>query len=571
MAKYKGKTTDDKKDIKDTPDKSTKDGKMDKKVEDIAPSKSGVYTLRNAYLYVKKDTEITDYSDFYEFSADRVSMKVPVRAECIAEEPLFPQRVVHYGRTWSWDGTITTPIDPLVGIAWTAATFKGFTYDPSANWAGANWSLSHGGRIYFALINQIRASDAFTNAELLKIVKALLGYDEIIQAVMMFLTHYHTKDDGRLNILMDSILSSSGGSEMFRTRADLLSQVILNMQDNFFPYPIADFWKKRETSAYAMQTPWWKYEILSPLDDLEVTGLARLFDAWTTTNNWMHPQTYLENEGLWNRFCTDLVPLLWNKQKWDRYVGISPVQYLASIGWSAIQYDPVMFDWLRQKFWLHPFDETLGIGQDQLPKKDVDPATGSPSVHTMEKYYWGDDGKGVVFYIYQDAYIEDSYPDSHISSPWLDPTRFVGILANYAADDDAGEPRECQMLRANIQWDKTTVDLRYDTFYGLFPKYLEYVGLELVEPDPDIDLNGTIYSDEGAEPTWYKKILALQSFRHPFKMPAKHWYFDSRKLYALYSMWLGVNRDDVELYKRQRAHARTSDFQESGDKGVHQK
>ena len=496
-------------------------------------------------------------------------MKVPVRAQTITSQPLLQQKLINFGLEWGIDGTVTTPIDPMTGIAVSSASFAALSYDPSTPWQGADHYLSHGGRMYHVIENNIRANNTISAANMVKMVKALVAYDEIAQAVMLYLTYYNCRIDGHLNYILANILSSSSGDPMFSSRDDLLGQIIANIQESFFPYKFFDFWKDRSHQAFSLQAPWYKYGLFIPNDLFHYRlGLTRLFDAFTTTQQHTHPETYLKAEGLWNSFVTDLVPLLFNKTGYQTYIGGNPVTYLQNIGWTPISYDHVQIEWLKNKFWLHPFDELLGIGQHELPKHGI-----SDVVTSMNVYYWTSNAMsatGKVFYIGQDAYLEDGGNNSVLKSPWLDPVRFVGIARNYDAADDAANYRDAQTISGGINYVGDTYDdLSYNEWLALFKRLaFGFQDFELAEPDPDINVNAQIATD-GYTVNWMEHMLYREPFKFPFTMPDRHWYWNTRKLDKMYSIFLNIMMDDVELYKLQRPRdaANISPDQVDGGKG----
>jgi hypothetical protein len=403
--------------------------------------------------------------------------------------------------------------------------------------------------MYHAIENNIRANNTISAANMIKMVKALVAYDEIARAIMLFLAYYNCRIDGQLNYILGKILSSSGGSAMFSSRDDLLGQIKASIQEQFFPVKFFDFWKDRQHQCFSLQAPWYKYLLFIPRAPLTYrAGLARLFDGWISTYNYKHPETYLKEEGLWNSFVTDLVPNIFNKTNFQGYIGHDPENYLQQIGWTPVSYDHIQIEWILNKFWLHPFDETLGIGQYKLPKHGT-----TDTVTTMNKYYWdGNDNtaKGNVFYLGQDAYVDGP---KVMYSPWLDPVQFVGVAENYESNDDTADYLASQTVSGTLSYDGNTYTaLSYNEWMALFKKLaLEFQDFELAEPDPDININAQIASD-GYTVNWMIHHLYRDHFKFPFKMPDRHWYWNPRKLRVQYSLFLNVNLDDVELYKIQR-------------------
>jgi hypothetical protein len=290
--------------------------------------------------------------------------------------------------------------------------------------------------------------------------------------------------------------------------------------------------------------------------------MTSLFDAWVATTQHKHPQQYLEEEGLWQTFINDVVPLLWGKQNFQNYIGVNLLQLLKGIGFQTTSYNYMMIEWILTKFHLHPFDELLGTGQNQLPVDGVDDVS-----TTMKAYYWDTNGKGKQFYLSPEAYLIE--PERYYS-PWLDPIQFVGILENYASDDDACVTGCGQTLTGGIDYTGVTyTDLSYNEYLALFTKLaFEYQRFDLVHPDPDIDINDQIASD-GYIPNWWEHLLYKQPFKYPFKMPDLHWYYNPRKIYKMYANFLNLTLDDVELYKLQRPRDNVPGgaLQDSGDRG----
>lgn len=519
---------------------------------------AAIMRLRNILEFVEKNTGVASTSmNFYEYTDDGCHQKVPVRAETVAPQPIPDKRVLHFGLEMSFDGTITTPIDPITGIAYSASSYKGFTYDPTSVWQTGDWYKSHGGRIYFALINNIRANNTFTEAELVKIVKALIGYDDIFRSLMLFYTYYNVKSDGWLNYILDTILSSSGGSSMFNTRDDLRGQIIAAFQEQFMPVPMMKFWVKRRYNAFSTQYPWYKYTLLLPSSTYQYyQGIARLFDAYVTTNNWMHPETYLRNEGLWNRFCTDLVPLLFDQKTWKSYIGFNPEEVLASFGWLPLSYDHVQIEYLFNKFFCHPFDEYLGLGPHELP---FDVKSGARCTGSL--YYWDAAGNGQEFYLGPDAYMGTLA----VYSPWLDFVNFVGVIENYGANDDACNSNAGQVLRGGISWAGVVEPLEYDEFFTLFKRLaFRFQGdFELQQPDPDIAIYDEITA---ADAKFDLMMLYKDHFKYPFRMPDKHWYYETKHMHRMYVRFLGLTWNDIEIYKLQRPRDWESTNQLEGDK-----
>jgi hypothetical protein len=510
--------------------------------------------LRNVLVFTDKKMGIpSDSEDFYDFSGAHV--KVPVRAECIASQPLHPSRIIHFGCDFGYDGTVTTPKDPLTGMA-SASDFHDYDVDPSAVWNDDTWWRSHCGRMFYALSNNIRANNSFSTAELITITKALYGYTQMAMATMLYFTYYYTRLDGWMNHLVSFLKATIGGSAMFVSRDDLLGRLLLSYQEQFFPYPIFDFFVNRRYCAFSKQTPWYKYLLLVPRDTNNLDrGMARIFDASDNNRTYMHPQTYLENEGLWRKFCTDLVPLLWGKKSVDAYMGLNPLEYLKQAGWSPISYNHVNYEYLTKKFWTHPKDELFGAGWNKLPIRTI-----TDAVTTKYAWYWDSDGKGRIFYIGPDAIRGPA-------SPWLDPVLYVGeALDNYGSNDDDASINGSESLSGGINYVGDTItDLGYNAYFSVFPKHaFEYNTFESIAPDPDKDINDEIDTEEGVDANWFELMQYNETFSFPFRMPSYHWYVNSRKLHKLYANFFNLKLDDVELYKRQRENDTRTATENSG-------
>jgi hypothetical protein len=91
----------------------------------------------------------------------------------------------------------------------------------------------------------------------------------------------------------------------------------------------------------------------------------------------------------------------------------------------------------------------------------------------------------------------------------------------------------------------------YDQWYGLFQSALRLSKFELVEPEPDIEVSGSI-GDSSV--TWVEMMMYRQPFNFPFKMPDLHWYQNKNWLWKMMGAWFNLDLDDVEVYKLQRPH-----------------
>jgi hypothetical protein len=481
--------------------------------------------------------------NFYEYHENGCYMKVPVRQECISEQP---QPTVHYlvpGWEWSSDGTITSPVDPLVGIAHNDATWSALSYDPTAVWQGANWYKYHGGRIYHVLTNWIKSNQILSEADMVKITKAILAYEEIARGAVILKLYF---DLGlyRLaaNKIQENVLATSSGSALHSTISEQLSQVVKCIAENFFPWPVLDFWLDRGCKAYSLQYPYYKYLIFIPNSQAMYAhvGIARLFDAYIGANQAYHPQTYLQAQGLWNKFRDNIVPLLWEKRDWEYYIGGQLYDELEKRNYRPVNYDADMFFYYLNKFYTHPFDESSGVGIGKLPKR----AVGEDAVKTMDEWYWdgsGSTAKGNKFYLPVTSFLGPKA----ITSPWLDPTRFAGIVDNYAANDDGISVNYGQIIQKVS--DNDFAEIGYDELMPYFLKFaFEFQKLELVEPEADISLESTSY-------LWKEMLIYINRiYCVPFNMPDRHWYMDYKKLRRLYANYLNLNLSDIELYKVQK-------------------
>lgn len=500
------------------------------------------YQIRDALEFGKPYTPIVDRNEYYKFSPDGLFLTVPVRDECVQAQLQPSYHYLGWGWDWAYDGTVTSPIDPITGIAYNATTYAALSYDPSTPWQGSDWHKYHGGRLYFALNNYIKSNSLLSEADLIKIVKAIIRYERIGWAMMAAFVYWKTNLWLALATEASYALSSSEGSSIFSSISDLMSGINLETQVNFFPWPVLDFWIPRGLFAVSKQTPWNKYLMFLPtLTSLQLRQMiASLKDGYVITSQWKNPQTYLQEEGLWNTFRDNIVPLLWGKQPFEFYTNKGLFQYLEDRGYRAIIHDVDWYNWLTQKFWVHPFDETGGIGQYKLPKRAAQAEDG---VKTMNDYYFSgstDGSDGNVFYLPDTSF----QGPKALYSPWLDIMRFYGIFDNYAANDDAAAASPSQSIR--LISGSGYAELDYNTWYSFFPKYAyEYTKLELVEPEADVTLHV-------AGQNWAEFNMQNRKFCFPVKLPKKHWYTSKTQFKWLYASYLNVDLRDVELYKVQR-------------------
>jgi hypothetical protein len=529
-------------------DKEVKKEEVVEEVEDQSapnPSEStlNAYAIRDALEFGKPFTPIEDRNGYYRWSPDGLFLAAPVRDECVKSQLIPSYHYIAWGWDWAIDGTVTTPVDPMTGIAYSASTYAALSYDPSVPWTGTSWEKYHGGRLYYALLNYIRSNQMFSEADLIKIVKAIIGYEKIGWAIMQCYIHWKANLWPLLDTYVRSeVLASSEGSALFGSISDLISGINLQTSVNFFPWPVLDFWIPRGLFALSKQNPWQKYLMFLPNIQSTMTryGIASLTDSYTTTQNWKHPQTYLQEQDLWDDFRDKLVPLLWGKKSFESYTGIGLLKYLEDRQYKAVIHDTDWFYWLTQKFFVHPFTETGGIGCGKLPKRA---AQAEDAVKTMNDYYWegsGDGSQGNVFYLPDTSFVGPKA----VYSPWLDIMRFHGILDNYAANNDNSSTDWAQTLR--LITGSTFTELDYNTLWSFFPKYaLEFQKLELVEPEADITLHA-------AGQNFSEMTMQNKKFLFPFKMPERHWYTQKTQFKWLYASYLGLDLRDVELFKVQR-------------------
>jgi hypothetical protein len=479
-------------------------------------------------------------------------MKVPVRAECVGVQPEPTVRYCVIGDKWGPDGVITSPISPITGLAY-ASTEADLSYDPTTPWTGADWYKSFGGWIYKAMVNSFRAQKYITSANLIKIVKAILAYSEMTRALMKFEMLYQLNMTYFENHILAEILSSSGGSALYSDRGTLRGKLRLATQERVFLWPFIMWWKNRQNRAYAYQTPWYKYFMIVPWSPLVPGNLARFFDAYIDTQEWKHPETYLREQSLWNVFRDNIIPLLWSKEPYTSYHGYPYDSVLAQSGWRAICYDGQYKEFLQKHFWTHPFSETLGVGQHELPSYAV---PDSPVTEKLSTYYWDSDGKGLQLLINGSAFL---YPlrtkqNSIVRSPWLDPFEFIyNVYANYESDDDACEEHQGLTITGPMKSDYTFNELTYDECLAFFPDlFNKYNQFETTLPDPDINVHDQLVTKTRGLTAWDVQEYVNNPAKIPVKMPALHWYHDKRRLYKFACAFLNIKPDDTELYRIQR-------------------
>lgn len=539
-----------------------KGGPVDKSPpkETGSTSIASALSIRNTLSVVEKGTGIDPNSqDFYALNPQGY-LKVPVRGEMNESAPILANRTIFYGYTWGpAGGTATTILSPFTAVTDTHTTAGPLTYDPTSQWQGANWWKSHGGCTAYALDNYIRSLNTFTAAERVKLVKAMMAFDEMARGIMLFLTYYYNRIDGPINKLLARIgWDNSGSNPMFASRDDLLGQVIHALEQDVFLWPYFNFWAHRPGHfAVPMQLPYYKWTLFLPYELRTMhRAMARLFDAYDdVTGPFKHPQTYLREEGLWSRFLTDLVPLLWNKQKWQSYSGINLLEYLGAIGWRPRRTEHVYRDWIFNKFYVQPLTGgATGYTKNRTPYSQVETA-----YHYMTDWYWEASGstwdKGRVFYLHPDSYSGVVY------TPFLDPIMFMGqVITNYAANNGDASEIGSQILRGSVDFTGEDFDaLTYDQFFSFFRRYAwKYTWLSVENESPDVDANVGTNCE-----TWPDMLQYLEMFRFPVRMPRYQWYTNRRWLHRLYAAFYNIALDDIELYRIQRQR-------ESGSQPVYQ-
>jgi hypothetical protein len=521
--------------------------------------------LRDALTTVARNSLISPENiDFFEFDPLGIYLKVPVRDECIVGQPITPNRYIALGDKWGPDGTITAPICPLRGTVIT--NVHDFAHDPTTAWTGADWYKSIGGWIFKALSNNIRANKYATEAQLIKIVMALIEYMDMGRSLMYWETYNALNYDNPIAYILDTILASSSGSPLFSIKDELTSKLILNIQDAFYPWPWIPFWAMRRCCAYSKQSPWIKYLVIVPFSAMIPKNLARFFDAYIGADQWVNPETYLRAEGLWNLFRDNILPIIWNKLPYEAYLGHDYRAQLQNVGWRPISYDQQYLEFIRRGFFLHPFSETLGVGQDKLPKRGF-----TDTVTTMEAHYWDSNGHGRKFILNADAFMVSNRNKEHsiVRSPWLDPVEFLWhILNNNSSNDDSAVATEAPSLAGLIASNGAVAELAWDEYLGIFLHHaLEYNKFESIEPEPDIDVYSGL-TETGVGDTFLDYFEYFDGhIKVPVKLPDLHWYHDHRKLYKFGCAIMNIKPNDVELYRVQRDRIEQSGSVQSNVQG----
>lgn len=513
--------------------------------------------IRDALSSVAKSSSSlidADSDNYYEYTVRGMHMKVPLRDEVHSSQPLPVQNVVTFGDRFNYEGSKTGFVDPFYGMAPTVAQYGALSMDPTSEWTDEiTWKDSFGGVIFKALINNIRANKHVTEAEMVKIVIALCAYAKMFRATMRFVSVYMINYTNICNVFKAAILSSSGGSALFSSKDEMIGDLVKNYKEHSIPWPLMAFWADRTgVTSIGYQYPWLKYLLMIPyLPTYDKYDLARIFDAYVTTSVCYHPETYLKNQGLWNKFRDNIMPLLWGKVSYDKYIGVDITRYLYEIGWKPITFDPQLKSFYLNGFWTHPLGgETSGVGERKLPKRGLD-----NTVYTLESYYWDTNGHGKPKIFPADSFMLENKnkPETIKRSPWLDPIEWLGsIITNYSANDaqvgmgglSLGGPVSSAGVRSDMTWDE---------YFSIFPFYcLEMNKFESVEPEPDEDVHAAMTDTEMGE-NFIDMIKYLYLPDHvPCKLPDKHWYTGSRRLFLYGCAILNIKPDDYEIYSIQK-------------------
>jgi hypothetical protein len=464
-----------------------------------------------------------------------------------------------------WDpigiiGTHTNHKNVMSGSTVTYQQYAQLSYDPTDEWTGVSnensWKESFGGILTKALTNSIRANKHVTEAEVIKMVMALLAYSQMFRATMRYYAWFTVNYTNPCKKMVSEILGSSGGSPIFSSKDELMSDLIKNYQEHVTPWPLMAFWADRPwVKCLSFQMPWFKYLLMVPWNaSTDVYDMARVFDGYVSTTQSFHPETYLRAQGLWNKFRDNILPLLWGKQTYTSYIGTDFRKFLYDIGYSPLAWDKQEINFHLHGFMLHPFNETLGVGERKLMKRAFDDIT-----YTLEQWWWDSDGKGVDKILPADLFLvkNANKPDGVCRSPLLDPIIMnETMLYNYSANDTQTSG---PVLTGGMSSDYTISDLAYDEFFILCPWHaIEFQKMELVEPEPDIS-----YQQSMAQLTRGESIVDIMKYLNfpdmiPCRLPDRHWYLDGRNLYKYGCAILNIRPDDIELYKVQRERTEAS-------------
>jgi hypothetical protein len=547
---------------------------------DVVGKMQNILVLRDLLLFSERKTGIpSKTADFYEYTP--IYAKMPVRVESVGVQPVPNHKQISFGWFWTPTGTgsVTAPThhdDPITGVQDFETVLDDWcdlSYDPSSIWSGSGWASSHAGRIFHTIDNNVRSHKHISLTDMQTMVKALIGYIEMALAVMWFTSYFRCRLDGYLNQAVSRILISDGGSQMFVNKDAIMSQIGRVFAENWFPYPVFDFWKDRFMSVYSQQFDWYKYLLYIPYDKYRyLGGLARIFDAWlddTVDLEMYHPETFLREEGLFDLFRDNFLPLLWGiGANFTKWVGVDVFNYLKNINFKPLKHNAVELQFIQKAFWLWPFDEAYGIGLDHLPQNWDDDDIGLVDWYMGDGYQAAEDWEqpGQTIYVYPDAYLFDRFGRQIVHSPWLDLEMWCGNqISNYWSDEH--QPAEhgiARTLRGQLNYEGTSFsELDYDEVITYFPDlFFRCTELETIKPDPDIDI---ITSIDGT-PRFLDLIKYHDVFCVPYRQPPARWYMTNisgvrRKLKKFYSGFLGLTLDDIEIYKQQRELPRHSGSQ----------
>jgi hypothetical protein len=526
--------------------------------------------LRDVLLYMERKSGIpTDTDNYYEFSAKGNACKIPVRVESIGVQAVPNSHYVSFGSPWAVGGTTTITYDPITGDQDAEDNYVNLgPLDYSFSPSNINWFYTVIGQMWHVLENNIRSHKNIDDDTMKLFAKALGAYLDMAYAAMIFTSYYANHLDGYMNRALSNMYADDGQSvSLFYTRDELRTRLIQNIMENFFPLPMFDFWLYRYSSCLPRQVNWNKFMLFIPFDDVRYHhSLLRFFDGYDENgDNWVHPETFLRAEGVWDVFYNNFLPLLWGLgHQQERFRGIQFEDYLKSIGWRPLDYSAVRLQYIQKGFHLHPFDETLGVGQDKLLQNlDDDDLTLLDFFYGhgyQSNQHWNEPGR--TFFLYPDAF-RVTNREMPIASPWLD----LILLSNYASQWNytAGNKAavghgKARTLRGSLNYAGDTFsDLSYEVYYWLFQDTVNRTHeLETIKPDPDIEFD---IADAG-------NLLAQdQAFCVPFRMPPARWMIPNsssgtrRKLDINWSIFFQLQLDDVEIFKQQRALPRTAGAQ----------
>jgi hypothetical protein len=544
-------------------------------VDKVLAMRQAILELRDNLIFSERRSGISHLTDnYYEILPDGTYMKMPVRQESNGVQCVPNYKQISYGWFWSGGGTNGLgghnfdPINGMQDLDDNYASWADFSYTLATT--SSNWAYHHLGRIWHAIENNIRSHKNISAADIVKMVKALGGYVDMALGILFYTSYYHAHLDGYINKALAGILATSEGSPMFTTKDELRTQIIRVIQENWFPWPFFNFWKDRFTNVLSMQMDWYKYMLFIPYDDNKyVGGLARIFDGFIDDAELVHPETYLREEGLFDLFRDNLAPLIWGiGDRFSMWTGINPEDYLKNIGFRPVEYNAVKLQFIRKGYFLWPFDETLGVGQDKAPQDLDDNSLSLPDYFYGYGYVAGNDfdQPGQTIFVYPDAYLIDRHNRNCCVSPYLDMEYWGSFgVQSHMGSDPAPSHGFGQTLRGSLDYaGETFSDLDYDEFIAFFPDmFLRCTELETIKPDPDIHLQEAM----GATTPKHQDLVGmLDPFVLPFRMPPFRWCYPEiagvrRKMDWQYCTFLGLKLDDIEIFKQQRALPRSAENQ----------